>query len=175
MLRILKILLIAALLAGIYFYLQQTPFITTTWPRADLGRGASLAFPVTARHYTRNVHSPLFGITRLDINDVIDTNEAYICLRITPQYDSALHKNLEQLIDHIRQLNDTDGLPISLRQQFIYQGYPVYEYHVQDKGQRLWVRIVKLNDGILSLMYVVKGESLSEHQASNFFNSLTLR
>lgn len=174
MFRLLKILFIAALLAGIYFYLQQTPFITTTWHRTGISQGISLAFPNSTRQHTRTITSSLFGKTRLDVYDFIADKEAYICLRIHPQYDKTLHKNLEQLFDDIRQLNDTAGMPITLKKQFIYRNYPAYEYHAAENGQRLWVRLLKVDGAILSLIYAVKGETLNERQAELFFNSLQL-
>jgi len=172
MLRLFKILIVAALLAGLYFYLQHTPFITTTWDRINIKDGISLAFPHTARHHTTTAHTALFGHTKLDVFDFIDTREAYICLRIQPQHDKAMHRNLEQLLADIRQLNDTAGMHTELKKQFVYRGYPAYEYHATDRDQRLWIRLLKINGEILSLIYAIKGESVDARQAENFFNSL---
>lgn len=174
MLRLFKILIVATLLAGIYFYLQHTPFITTTWARAEISNGISLAFPKTARQHTRSVHNTSFGKTQLDVFDYIDTNEAFICLRIRPQHDAVLHKNLEQLFEQIRQLNDTADTQVTLKKQFIYHGYPAYEYQADKPGQQLLVRLLKINGEIFSLIYVTKEQTNNARQAEIFFNSLKL-
>lgn len=173
MFRLIRILIVAALLAGIYFYLQQTSFITTTWQRAQVGDGLSLAFPKQARHHSRQVYNATFGKTRLDIYDRLQDNEAFICLTIRPQQYPLRSKTLSTIIEPIRQLNDTADTEMTLKKQFTYLGYPAYEYHATDKqGKTLWVRLIKTDGAILSLIYVVDGQSISRRMAENFFTSL---
>lgn len=173
MFRLIRILIVATVLAGIYFYLQQTAFITTTWQRTQVGNGASLAFPEQARHHTRHINHAAFGKTRLDIYDRIQGNEAFICLTIRPDKYPLHTKNLAAIIEPIRQLNDTVDTDMTLKKQFTYLGYSAYEYHAIDKqGKALWVRLIKTDEAILSLIYAVNGQSISRRTAENFFTSL---
>ena len=175
MFRLIRILIVATLLAGVYFYLQQTSFITTTWQRTQVSHGLSLAFPNNARHHTRVVHNTTFGKTHLDIYDLVQHDEAYICLTIKPLSYNLQTKKLEEMVAAIRQLNDTAELHISLKKQFNYGGYPAYEYHATNKHDKtLWVRLIKTDDAIISMIYAVNGQRISQRSAENFFGSLKL-
>ena len=173
MFRLIRILIVAILLAGIYFYLQQTPYITASWQRTSISASMSLAFPSDARHHTRRVHQARLGDTRLEVYDLIRQDEAYICLRITPHQFRFTKMNLPDLLDPIRQLNDTADAQISLKKQFSYRGQPAYEYHAKTaRGQSLWVRLIKFDDTIVSLIYAVDKQPISRRSAENFFDSL---
>ena len=75
--------------------------------------------------------------------------------------------NLPDLLDPIRQLNDTADAQISLKKQFSY------EYHAKTaRGQSLWVRLIKFDDTIVSLIYAVDKQPISRRSAENFFDSL---
>ena len=173
MFRLIRILIVAILLAAIYFYLQQTPYITASWQRTPISANLSLAFPSNARHHIRNVPHSTLGDIRLDVYDLIRQDEAFICLSIMPHRSRLATRNLQDLLDPIRQLNDTDDAQISLKKEFSYRGHPAYEYHAKTaQGQSLWVRLIKFDDRVLSLIYAVDKRRISRRSAENFFDSL---
>ena len=173
MFRLVRILGVGILLAAIYFYLQQTPYITASWQRTPISATLSLAFPEKARYQTRRVQHPSLGLTRLDIYDLIRQDEAFICLNIRPRQRTLAKLSLQDLLESVRQLNDTADAQINLKKEFNFRGHPAFEYHATTiSGQRLWVRLVKFDDTIVSLIYAVDNRQVSRHSAENFFNSL---
>ena len=174
MFKLFRILLIAIVLAALYFYLQQTSFITLTWPYTEITRGASIGFPAASRFHKQQVSNPQLGKTQLEVHDYLDHDVAYICLLIRPSTYDMRDRKWSEIISAVRQLNDTASMSITMSRQFIYREYPAYEYHATSGKEAVVVRLVRYRGQIISLIYAVNNKAPDIRQAEIFFTALRL-
>jgi hypothetical protein len=173
--RLFKLFVIGAIVAGAYFYTKQHSDVTPHWETIRVGPHISIQFP--QQPVTKSFHKEIPGLGNIKLTTFQSAKDAHIFVLLWAQ---SLEKDirgssLNSLLSSVHAINDTSGLKISNKQEFMFHNHRGIEYKATNRnGASIWCRTIKKDNQLISIIYGSNSQDIDKQMRDNFLNSLQL-
>jgi len=173
--RIFKLLIIAIIVSGVYYYVKQHAGDPSSWQKTSLETGGTIQFPQRpiSKTFQRNISS--LGKIEFTTYQAVYDKHLFIVLAVSNIEKDIKQKNIQALEQAIHAINDTSLSTISHKKTFVQQSYQGVEYKASnDSGSEAWCRTIKKGNQLLSVIYTSSTSVSDTKSRDTFFRSLRL-